>query len=94
MYVPTVNKSTSTGLFSLPAASFHTRPTSSRTRASPLIRRAVPEVTYFWIAELLSNVDGLRRRNVTVAPSSVVRKLLELLKEGKRKRKWRTKKLD
>lgn len=67
---PTVNKSTSIGLFSLPAASFHARSTSSRTRASPLIKRAVPEVTYFWMAVLVSNVDGVRRRKVTVAPSS------------------------
>lgn len=76
-----VNKSTSTGLFSF-AASFYVRSTSSRTRASPLIRRAVPEVRYFWIADLVSNVDGVRRRNVTVAPSSVVRRL-ELLRGRK-----------
>ena len=37
---------------------------------------------YFWIADLVSNVDGVRRRNVTVAPSSVVRRL-ELLRGRK-----------
>ena len=43
----------------------------------------------------MSNVDGVRRRNVTVAPSSVVRRLLELLRgrkeagEGGRRRERR-----